>query len=359
MLRNPMVVTGTPTLATSLLTVDPDPALTFNGTTNSAQAVDSASLSFTSSMSLECLVKFASVPGSTKDIAAKASSYALQINSAGKLLWKLDNGASTVTVTSNTTILPNTTYHVVGVYNGNYAGATQFGKTTQGATTTPVIGDFFQGSEQAGNNNKMATKSTLLEQGLLTGVVMDLLRTPDSTLNEIVRAHIYAGTTASTATKVVESSDVLLSTSSLPARAWLTFPVGALMEAGDYWIGPAGGETSGNFSIGCESSGGLSAYKHDLLSDGLSDPFGTPGATDAKILAVYANYTATSRTGDEGKALLYINGTLDNSSAYTAGIADNANALQVAPSVAVTIDELSVWNRVLKPVEIAQHFTAH
>jgi hypothetical protein len=355
--RNPMTVTGTPTLVAGPLTVDPSQGLQWNGTTNSGSTPDSASLSYTGSMSMELFLKVAAYPGSTQKIWGKDSSYQIQINSTGHLIFRLDNGGSNVTVTSVATIPLNTWVHVVCVYNGNYAGAQQFGKTTQGAATTPILGDFFQGSG-SGHQNKMATKFTLLEQALLNSIVMDLVRTPDTTLNEFVRAHIYAGTTAAAAAKVAESADVLLSASSLPARAWVTFPIGALMEAGDYWFGPAGGESSQAFSIGCETSGGSSAYKNDLLSDGLSDPFGTPGSTDAKILAAYGNYTATSRTGDEGKALLYINGVLDNSAAYTLGIADNANALTVAPSLACFTKDRSVWPRVLKPVDIARHYTA-
>ncbi len=355
--RNPVTVNGTPSLATGLLTVDQDQALTFNGTTNSATAPDSASLSQTGSMSLEALIKLPSIPGTTKDLVAKSNSYALQVSSAGKLLWHLDSGGGTVTVTSATTIASGTAYHVVGVYNGEYAGATTSGHTTLGTTTTPILGDYYQGSP-SGHSNKMATKVSLLERGLITSVVMDVVRTPDSTLDEYVRAHVYTGGTAATATKVGESADVALSTSSLPARAWTTFPLAAIAEPGDYWIGPAGGESSQAFSIGCEASGGTTVYKNDLLSDDLSDPFGTPGSSDAKVMAVYMNYTPIARTGLEGKALLYVNGTLDASSAYTSGIANNGTALNFGTAVAVTLDEVSIWDRALSPVEIATHYTA-
>lgn len=356
--RNPMTVTGTPTLVAGGLTIDTDQGLQWNGTNNSASAADSVSLSVTGSMSLEMLVKFAAFPGSTKKVFGKDSSYQLQVNTSGKLLWRLDNGGSNVTVTSATTLALNTWYHVIGVYNGNYAGVAQFGDSTIGTSTTGILGDYFHGSP-SGSNNKMATKFPLLERALFTSIVMDCVRSPDTTLNETVRAHIYSGTTAATATKVAESADVLLSTPTLPARAWVTFPIEGVGEPGDYWLGPAGGETSQEFSIGCETSGGSSAYANDLLSDGLSTVFGTPGTTDAKVLAAYVNYTPIARTGLEGKALLYINGSLDASSAYTSGIADNANALEVAPSVAVFTDERSVWGRALSPVEIATHYTAH
>lgn len=352
-----MTVTGTPTLAAGALGIDPDQGLRWNGTTNSASAPDSASLSVTGSMSLECFVSFDAFPGATQKFYGKDSSYALRVTPAGKLEWKLDNGAATITVTSATTLVLGRKYHVIGVLNTDYAGAPSFGNPSPNGSTTPILGDFFQGSA-SGYQNKMASRFTLLERALLTSIVLDLVRTPDSTLNEFVRAHIYAGTTIATATLVAQSADLLLSSSSLPARALITFPIAALAEPGDYWVGVAGGESSAAFSIGCENSGGASAYKNDLLSDGLSDPFGTPGSTDGKILGAYVNYTPIARTGLEGKALLYINGGLDGSANYTGGIADNANALQVAPAVACFTDERSLWGHALTGLEIAQHYTA-
>ena len=354
--RNPLTITGTPSLVTGALTVDTDQALQFNGTTNSGSVTDSPSLSITSSMSLECFVKFAALPGSTKDLVAKASSYSLQLNSAGKLLWKLDNGASTVTVTSTATLSTNTWYHVICVYNDNYAGAEEFGNSTQGSATTPVVGDFFQGSA-TGSSNKVVSSFVLQEQALIDNVLMDLLR-DDGTLGMTMRAVIYTDTAGVPDVLAGQSADVNFAYPA-PTRAWYSFPISVLLPADTYWLGYMGGESSQEISIGQETSGGSTAKRNDLLSDGASDPFGSVTTSTAEKLAVYATYTSTSRTGLEGKAIIYINGALDNSSAYTGDIADNANAVSICPSFAASVDDVSIWDRALSTVEAATHYTAH
>jgi hypothetical protein len=73
--RNPLVVTGTPSLVTGALTVDTDQGLSFNGTTNSASAADSTSLSITGSLSVELFLWLSSLPGSTKDVMRKTGPF--------------------------------------------------------------------------------------------------------------------------------------------------------------------------------------------------------------------------------------------------------------------------------------------
>jgi hypothetical protein len=298
--------------------------------------------------------KFPSIPGSTKTVIGKAGSYVLEINSAGKLLWTLTGPSTSVTVTSTATIVPGFYYQIVGVYNGDYTGATVFGYQTQGSLQTPILGDFYQGSP-TGANNLTVGKYTILEKGQLTSVVMDIQRVFDTTLDEKLRAVVYADSGGAPGRKLGESDEQTLTSA---ARAWYTFPVDVAVPAGPVWLGFIAGESSGQFQIGYESTGGNHAYKNDSYSGGSADPFGSPAGTDALKLSIYANYTATGRTGAEGKALIYLNGQQDNSSSYTGGIADTANAISFAPSVAVTLDEPSIWNKKLTPVQIATHYAA-
>jgi hypothetical protein len=358
--QNYGTMVGTPTLVTGALVGDTNQALQFDGSTNSMSVPDSVSDSLAiasggaGGMALELFGKFPSIPGSTKTVIGKAGSYVLEINSAGKLLWTLTGPSTSVTVTSTATIVPGFYYQIVGVYNGDYTGATVFGYQTQGSLQTPILGDFYQGSP-TGANNLTVGKYTILEKGQLTSVVMDIQRVFDTTLDEKLRAVVYADSGGAPGRKLGESDEQTLTSA---ARAWYTFPVDVAVPAGPVWLGFIAGESSGQFQIGYESTGGNHAYKNDSYSGGSADPFGSPAGTDALKLSIYANYTATGRTGAEGKALIYLNGQQDNSSSYTGGIADTANAISFAPSVAVTLDEPSIWNKKLTPVQIATHYAA-
>ncbi len=363
---NPGTMTGTPTLTTGALT-DSTQGLTFNGTTNLLTIPDSASDSLTvadgasGGMALELFIKFAAIPGSTKDIAVKTGSYSLQINSSGKLLWTLTNGGNTVTVTSATTIATNTWYHIVGVYNGDYTGTTIFGNQSSGSALLSLPADYHMGSGTPSNLNLQVGKFTALEKGSITSILVDMKRVKDATLPQNLRAVVFGPSGASTPGEFLGASDSARYTSPDPSRAFISFPTdGIAFYAGAVWLGVFSGGSDGNSSqleLGHETTGGTRAWKSDSYPDPAT-PFGTPTGTDAKNFAMYANYTATGRTGDEGFALLYINGVLDASTAYAHGIADTANNLVFASNAAVSIDEASIWNKKLTPVQVATHYAA-
>ncbi len=349
--RNPATVNGTPTLATGLLTVDQDQALTFNGTTNSATAPDSTTLSQTGSMSLEALIKIPSVPGSTKDLVAKSNSYALQINSSGKLLWHLDSGGGTVTVTSATTIASGTAYHVVGVYNGEYTGVQQFGRTTEG--TVPD-------QQYLADDTKYVTAFTMPERGLINTVYASV-EYADEIHPLTLRAVVYTDSGGTPTDLVCQSEEVSWFDNSIWRNpTFIPFTVAGLADPGTHWVGIMGTDPYPNagMAVSGNATGGTTKSGSDSVSDGASDPFGTVASTTAANLDIYATYTAVGRSGLEGKALLYINGALDASSGYTAGISNNGTALNFGTAVAVTLDEVSLWDRALSPVEIATHYTA-
>jgi hypothetical protein len=75
-------------------------------------------------------------------------------------------------------------------------------------------------------------------------------------------------------------------------------------------------------------------------------------------MAIYANYTPTARTGNEGQAVLYVDGVLDNSAAYTRGITDSANNLQHPAGLAVTLDDWMIFDRRLTAEEIAMLYAS-
>lgn len=368
MRRNPGLITGTPTVVPGLLTVDQNTAYQFDGSTNSALVPDAASLSFTGSMSLEFLFKVSALPGSTVPIMAKQGSYTVSLSATGKLLWKLENGASTVTVTSATTVQLNTTYHVVVVYNGEFAGTPQIGVVTQGSQRFPIPADQRQGAYTNGQNIQVA-KTTMPERGLISQLSLGLIRTFDATSPEYLAAVLYADSNGSPGALIAQSSPLLIQ----PSETFMfqAFPLAAMVEPGVLWQGVIAGSgfaELGPISLTYETTGGAGRQSgaHQVSASGSTDftgsapdPFGTVGATDANDqMSIYSDYTPIARTGLEGKAMIYLNGGLDASSNYTSGIAHTAAELRFAESLAITLDEFSCWSRALMPVEIATHFTA-
>ena len=357
--NNPVAVTGTPTLVTGALTMDTNQGLLFNGPTSFAQATDSVSLSMTGSMSLEFFFKFSALPGATRDIVSKASSYAAQLNTSGKLLFRVDNGASNVTVTSVQTLAINTWYHVVCVLNQEYAGAEQFGDTSVGASGTNLDDD--------NGNNKISGLFTLPEPAILDAVTVFLRYYDESLWFVQTKAHVYSDSAATPDDLITESELVTIQPASPDVEYVtfnpLTYPLApVVVPDGDYWIGfttdTVGGVPKSVFQMAYTAAAGTRAKRPDSVSSP-SDPWGSVTSAGTEELSIYCDYTAIARTGQEGKAAVYINGVLDNSASYALGIADNANALQISPSAAFNVDEVSVWDRVLSPLEVATHYLAH
>ncbi len=355
--HNALTATGTGTLVTGALTVDTDQAISLNGPTSFFSATDSTSLSITGSLSIELFVKLSSLPGATRDIVRKTGSYAVQVTSSGQVLFVVTGPSSSVTVTSTTTLSTNTWYHLVCVYNGNYSGAQQFGKATLGSTIL--------GLADGNGNNNLVGKFTLVETALLKHVNMALEYTDEIWLVQL-RGVVYADNAGAPGALVAVSPEPVLyyqpPTPALRSWTWVSFPVSAAVPAGDYHIGvvsdTAGPPGKVAIFVSRDTTGGVTSVHNDSVT-GPSDPFGTILGSTADNLSVYCDYTAVARTGNEGKALIYINGARNVSSVYSGGIADTANAVEIAPAVAAQVDEVSIWNKALTPVQIATHYNAH
>jgi hypothetical protein len=365
-------VVGTPTLVTGALTRDTDKAMQFDGSTNSASVPsstsDSLAVGASGGAAVELFVKFSALPGSTKDIVSKPGSYALQVTSAGKLLWTLVNGSNTVTVTSNASLTTGVFHHVVGVYNGDFTGTPQVGVTTQGSLRFSIPADQRQGVA-TGAQNIQVSKGTILEKGHIDHVNLGLIRTSDATSPEWLAAVLYADNAGSPGALLAQSMPQLISPTE--TFAFVAFDAQAVLYPGAFWQGVIAGSGFAEFgpiSLAYETSGGVGrkSGSHGVSDSGSTDwtgsapdPFSTVGSTDVDDkLSIYSDYTPLARTGDEGHALLYINGQLDNSASYTGGIALSASPIAIAPSLAVTIDELSIWNKKLTNVQVATHYAA-
>lgn len=372
-------IIGSPTLVAGALRQDTNQALSYNATTSSTNIPSSTSSSLAvgdggvGGMALECFVRFAALPGSTKNVIYKNGSYYLKIRADGKLELVLQNGAQSVTVTGTTVLATNTWYHVVGVYNGDYTGATTFGKTTTGSVFESLPPDYIAGTETS-YNNLQANRHQVFEKGLVTSVVMDIQRDNSHPYSQWVAAVLYADAGGQPGPLLAQSDPVLVD-AAYATRQWVTFPMSATVYQGFYWPGFVGGNAFTGASeypvvlVGKETSGGTRRYRHDAVTSAggsyplgaASDPFGT-STPDSILLAVYANYTALARTGAEGKALLYVNGALDNSVAYTHGIAATASDTFFAPTDgtghAVQLDEVSIWNKKLTASQVAAHYNA-
>lgn len=353
--HNPMVVVGTPTLVAGALTIDPDQALALSGPTHYVYATDSPSLSVTGSLSVEMFLRLTAYPGTWQDVVDKTSSYNIAVSPSGQIAWTLLNGANTVVVGSNVLLALNTWYHIVCVYNGEYAGGNAFGAGSTGATTL--------GLEDDNGNNKVVSKYTLVETALLRNVHV-LMGYTDEIWGVNACGVVYADNAGVPGDLVAASGVSYLYPPNPPHKSydWVRFPLSAAVPAGDYHIGCVTDTVgpSGKIAIFAkrDTTGGTTSWRNDSVS-GPSDPFGAVTVSSTDSITMYCDYTAVSRTGQEGKALIYINGALNTSAVYSGGVADTANALQITPSMAAQVDELSVWNRALSPVQIATHYNAH
>ena len=354
--RNPLNVTGTPTLVSGALTVDTNQAVSLSGPTHFFQATDSPSLSPTSSMSVECFVKVAAYPGGSGGIVGKNSAYGLSMDAAGHVLFSINSGVTSLAVTSTVVLSLNTWYHLVGVYNGNYAGTPRFGEAAQGTTSAQV--------EDDNTNNKAVGKFALLETGLLTNVSI-LLQYIDEIWPVQMRAVVYSDN-AGEPDALVTSSPIQVLNPPNPAWrvwTWVNFPLApAVVPAGAYHVGyiadTIAGISKSPLVVSRDTVGGIASRRPDSISSP-SDPFDSVSVSNTDNLSINCNYTPVGRTGNEGKVLLYINGSRNVSGVYSAGVADNANAVQVASNMAAQVDEVSIWDKALTPVQIATHYTAH
>jgi hypothetical protein len=376
MRTNPMTVGSTPSLVSGALTFDANQALSFDGSTDSFTVADSTSLSITSSIS--CFIKVAALPGSTKTIFDKASSYRLQMNTSGQLLWRLDNGGSNVTVTTSA-LATGVWHHVVCILNQEYSGTAQFGYTSFGATEELLWGDYSYNKntfnwDATGFQNLQAGLFTMPEDGIITDLQLNVKIMGGAVVPMYVIGAVYRDSSAAPSALLCQSAPVPVNDplgEPLGAKnvdGWLTLPLSGYATAGDYWLSFIGGSSHGVLRVGYETTGGTRKTKVHALTQPPSgnpvpppptatapDPFGTPGASDSRKLSIFANYTPTARTGNEGKAYVYVNGAISGTpQSYTSGIADNANAFTHATTdAAVSIDELAIWDRVLSTVEVA------
>ncbi len=355
--RNPLVVTGTPSLVTGALTVDTNQALQFNGTTNSAAAVDSTSLSITGSMSIELFVRLAAYPGAERSLVVKLDSYYVNVDTTGRIIFYALNAPAGIGVTSNVALALNTWYHIVGVYNGGYSGTQRIGKSTTGATSQQVDDD--------NGNNKTVTSFTLLEPAILRTVTLQL-QYVDEIWPVQMQAVVYSDSAGDPDALVTSSAVQVLNPPNPLWRTWtpVSFPLTpAVVPAGTYHIGyiadtSAGPLAKAVLAISADATGGNTSQRSDSIGSP-SDPFGGITVANTKLLSTYCDYTAVARTGFEGKAILYINGARNTTANYTGGIADNANSLQVCPTLAAQVDEISIWDKALTSVQVATHYTAH
>lgn len=376
--QNYAAITGSPTLLTggAQALTDGNAALRLSAT-DTWVVPDSVSSSLIApdggqgGAALEGWFRVPALPGATQTILGKVGSYELKITSAGKLQWILTNGANSVTVTSNATITPGGWYHVAGVYNGDYTGATVFGYQTSGATQFFIQGDMNGLGVTGRNDNLQVCKATILEKGVTVSLVAEIQRIHDATANQWVVPVLFEDVAGTRGRLLGKGAPVLLDPMLYVAKTAITFPLAAGLQPGDCWPGLIGGFVGGSsgtssFLISGETTGSTRAWRAAAISSSSEflstgdppDPFGAAVATDAAKLTLSVNYTQTGRTGAEGKALLYLNGVEDNSSAYTHGIADTANNLQHPAGVAVDLDDWAIFQKKLTPLQVAMHYAS-
>lgn len=207
--------------------------------------------------------------------------------------WVLGTGALGTTtglasVSLNAVLDPGLT-QVQAASVSTAGGTAVVGKTTQGASTTPMMGDTAFNSDPTGNN-KQVSKFNLIQAATVQKVSMDILGRPGGGPSQVVKAVIYSDSGGAPGTLLGTSDEVNISRNT-GLRQFYDFPFSTQpsVPKGVVWIGYIGGETSESNLIGYDT-GGTRYFITDAYSDGASSSFGA-GSSDSVTLAVYATYT--------------------------------------------------------------------
>lgn len=353
---NPLTAFGTASLVTGALTYDTDQALSFPGTSAYYSAADSVSLSDTGSLSIEAFVRIPSAPGSAVNLIHKSGSYTLALGTDRKLTFTVVGGGTT-SVVSNTVLAVDTWYHVVCVLNQEYAGTPQFGVTSVDATGVGMSGSTNKFGAGTASQNLQVSARTVVEAGLVSQISMPIAR-DDEIWTTDLRMVIYSDSGGVPGVLLVQTDSIVLPSIAArpPTYIWVTLPGSGIVLPGTVWVGYQMGRTDGQAWTTYASSGSTRKINASFGS-GAPSSFGSGTLVSSQTLTNYVDYSPIGRTGLEGKALLYINGALDNSANHTTGVADTANALEIGKFG--RIDDVSFWSRALKPYEIGTHYTAH
>lgn len=364
--RNPGTISGTPALIDSLLVRDPDKALRFSGG-SSFSIPDSPSISLpvvVGGAAIEFSIKPTAYPGAEANLVSKSGSYAVNMMPDGKLKFYTTG----LSFSSLQAVPLNVKTHVVCVYNGDYSGVSTFGKTSVGATTVGLEPDYIAGAP-SGFQNLHVARAQLFEKGQLDAMVADLVRFSDHPYPQWIAAVLYDDNAGEPGELVFQSAPLYID-AAYAVRSQVVIPASGVLYPGFYWRGMVGGNVFAGGSehpvtlLGVDNTGGTRRTKNAVVTNGgdfslgnAPSSFGAAGVSDAKDIAVYCDYTPLARTGAEGKMLIYLNGALDNSTAYTAGITDSANAV-TGPTFDVGLDDLAFYNDKLTAAQVARHYAA-
>jgi phosphodiesterase/alkaline phosphatase D-like protein len=140
---------GGPTLgAASLLAADTaNRAVTFDGVNDSVSIANSASLSLTSTVSLEAWIKPAALPatGSFASVVSRPEAYSLQFNGPRLEFTIIQAGVRKRLQAASGAIVVGSTYHVVGTYDGTTQRLYINGALAVSAALTGAIGSTSNG----------------------------------------------------------------------------------------------------------------------------------------------------------------------------------------------------------------------
>lgn len=154
-----------------------------------------------------------------------------------------------------------------------------FGQTTVGNTpSTGMIPDY-----------KRASKFTLSEAGVLTGMFAYLDGNGGTSGSQAVRTVLYRDSSGVPGSKVADSTVVNIASGASGSWANFTTPFVSL-TAGSYWMAIQTGATGGVARDVGDGSSSPNWYGNaDVFTDGGSDPYGS-GNTGTGTLSVYASY---------------------------------------------------------------------
>jgi concanavalin A-like lectin/glucanase superfamily protein/fibronectin type III domain protein/lysyl oxidase len=215
---NPGTYANAPSLgAASLLATDTtNKAVGFDGTNDNVKVASSATLGFSSSLSLEAWIKPTSLPvaGAFASILTKAESYSLQFNGPRLEFTVMQSGVRKRLQAPSGAIVAGTAYHVVGTYDGTtqrlYVNGAQVASAALSGPATVNANPLMIGSW---NGSEEFFKGTLDEPAVYTGALSAAR----------VSAHYQAGIGGTTTDPTVKDPSNLTATASSSSQINLSW----------------------------------------------------------------------------------------------------------------------------------------
>ncbi len=241
-------VVGGPTLITGSQAYDTDQQLRFDGTSQYAQVPATSVLAAAGSYSMAGWLRFPTLPSAAKVIFTKGS-YRLLTTAANKLSFAVTNDQSgtltNTTVTTNSTLVANTEYHVVCVHDGDNDELRIYLNGVLDNTATHTAGTEIFGYPLTFAGRPYGAAPSFRNAGTAfspagSGQSLFVIPAPTFVQGDLLLAHISQLNTAGTATLTAPSGWNLLSSlqglggAPFAHHSWMYWKYAGATEPGGY-----------------------------------------------------------------------------------------------------------------------------